>query len=54
MKAASMLPCRREVRNTVAAMYVVPRIVHNEKIQATANSLYDLAVKWLQEIHNKE
>ena len=38
---------------TAAAMYVVPAIVNNEKIQAVGNGIYDLAVEWMKELKPK-
>ena len=39
---------------TAAAMYVVPAIVNNEKIQAVGNGIYDLAVEWMKELKPKK
>ena len=38
---------------TAAAMYVVPAIVNNEKIQAVGNEIYGFAVEWLNELKPK-
>lgn len=38
---------------TAAAMYVIPAIVNNEKIQAVGNGIYDLAVEWMKELKPK-
>lgn len=32
-----------------AAMYVIPAIVNNEKVQTVGNRLYDLAIEWMDE-----
>lgn len=32
-----------------AAMYVIPAIANNEKVQTVGNRLYDLAVEWMEE-----
>ena len=42
---------------TVAAMYVVPAIINNEKLNDAGDRLYDLAVEWMEELRpakNKE
>ena len=35
---------------TLAAMYIVPAIANNEKVQDVGNRLYDLAVEWMDEL----
>ena len=41
---AVFVPCAR----TIAAMYVIPRIVNNEKINTIGDEAYDLAIEWLR------
>ena len=43
---AVFLPTSR----TAAAMYIVPAIANNEKVQDVGNKLYDLAVEWMHEL----
>ena len=33
-----------------SAMYVVPAIVNNEKVQDVGNKMYDLAIEWMEEL----
>lgn len=40
------VPCSK----TLAAMYIVPAIANNEKVQDVGNRLYDLAVEWMDEL----
>ena len=35
---------------TVAAMYVIPAVANNEKVQTVGNRLYDLAIEWMDEL----
>lgn len=35
---------------TVAAMYIIPAIANNEKVQDCGNRLYDLAIEWMDEL----
>ena len=35
---------------TLAAMYIVPAIANNEKVQDVGNKLYELSVEWLEEL----
>ena len=35
------------------AMYVVPKIVNNEKVQEVGKEFYDLALDWMKELHPK-
>lgn len=35
---------------TLAAMYIVPAIANNEKVQDVGNRLYELSVEWLEEL----
>ena len=35
------------------AMYVVPKIVNNEKVQNIGQEFYDLALDWMKELHPK-
>lgn len=35
------------------AMYVVPKIVNNEKVQNVSKEFYDLALDWMKELHPK-
>lgn len=42
---------------TVAAMYIIPAVANNEKVQDCGNRLYDLAIEWMEELRpakNKE
>ncbi len=39
---------------TVAAMYVIPAIANNEKIQDAGDRLYTLAVEWMEELRPKK
>lgn len=42
---------------TAAAMYIIPSIANNEKIQDAGDRLYTLAVEWMEELRpakNKE
>lgn len=39
---------------TAAAMYVVPAIANNEKIQSLGSEIYDLAVEWMKELKPKK
>ena len=36
------------------AMYVVPKIVNNEKVQNIGQEFYDLALDWMKELHPKK
>lgn len=38
---------------TAAAMYVIPAIANNEKIQDAGDRLYTLAVEWMEELRPK-
>ena len=35
------------------AMYVVPKIANNEKVQDIGKEFYDLALDWMKELHPK-
>ena len=35
---------------TVAAMYIIPAVANNEKVQDCGNRLYDLAIEWMDEL----
>ena len=35
---------------TVAAMYIIPAVANNEKVQDCGNRLYDLAIEWMEEL----
>lgn len=35
------------------AMYVVPKIVNNEKVQNVSKEFYDLALEWMKELRPK-
>ena len=35
---------------TVAAMYIIPAVANNEKVQTVGNRLYDLAIEWMDEL----
>jgi hypothetical protein len=35
------------------AIYVVPKIVNNEKVQNIGQEFYDLALDWMKELHPK-
>ena len=39
---------------TAAAMYVIPAIVNNEKMQTLGNGLYDIAIEWMKELKPKD
>lgn len=36
------------------AMYVIPKIINNEKIQEVGKEFYDLALDWMKEMHPKK
>lgn len=36
------------------AIYVVPKIVNNEKVQNIGQEFYDLALDWMKELHPKK
>ena len=36
------------------AMYVVPKIINNEKVQNIGQEFYDLALDWMKELHPKK
>lgn len=38
---------------TMAAMYIIPSIANNEKIQDAGDRLYTLAVEWMEELRPK-
>lgn len=44
--AFSLMPTTKEF----AAMYVVPAIVNNDKLQTVGNRFYDLALEWMDEL----
>lgn len=49
--ARCLLPTTREM----AAIIVIPKVANNEKVKDVGNSIYDLAVAWMQELRpNKE
>ena len=35
---------------TVAAMYIIPAVANNEKVQDCGNRLYALAIEWMDEL----
>ena len=35
---------------TMAAMYIIPAVANNEKVQDCGNRLYDLAIEWMDEL----
>lgn len=35
---------------TMAAMYIIPSVANNEKVQTVGNRLYDLAIEWMDEL----
>lgn len=36
------------------AMYIIPKIINNEKIQEVGKEFYDLALDWMKEMHPKK
>lgn len=36
------------------AMYVIPKIINNERIQEVGKEFYDLALDWMKEMHPKK
>ena len=36
------------------AMYVIPKIINNEKIQEAGKEFYDLALDWMKEMHPRK
>ena len=43
-------PCTKQA----CAMYVIPKIINNEKIQEVGKEFYDLALDWMKEMHPKK
>ena len=39
---------------TVAAMYIIPAVANNEKVQDCGDRLYDLAIEWMEELRPKK
>ena len=45
----AFIPATKEA----CAMYVIPEIVNNEKVQNASKEFYDLALDWMKEMHPK-
>lgn len=49
-----LLACFIPSTKTIAAMYVLPKIVNNEQIQQIPSKLLDLSNEWLEELRPKK
>lgn len=45
----TFIPATKEA----CAMYVIPKIVNNEKVENISKEFYDLALDWMKELHPK-
>ena len=47
---SSLAYCLTPSTKEFAAIYVIPAIANNEKVQTVGNRLYDLAIEWMDEL----
>lgn len=47
---AMLVPCSHEA----AAIIIIPKIANSEKVEKVGNTIYDLAVQWMDELKPKK